>query len=151
MVRCHQTPPLLMSPHIPSSGLGRPGQQWRLPQETIKLVRRTNISQLICMYVIQIDRYLPKLSKYFWYIKIVIYCQMYLTHLASCKCREAPITILDQLIYLVNQKKSHNTIIRVCACVWSRASGPITQPSHHPATDHETNITFDVFCPRMVR
>ena len=76
---------------------------------------------------------------------------MYLTHLASCKCREAPITILDQLIYLVNQKKSHNTIIRVCACVWSRASGPITQPSHHPATDHKTNITFDVFCPRMVR
>ena len=76
---------------------------------------------------------------------------MYLTHLASCKCREAPITILVQLIYLVNQKKSHNTIIRVCACVWSRASGPITQLSHHPATDHKTNITFDVFCPRMVR
>ena len=30
-----------------------------------------------------------------------------------------------QLISLVNQKKSHNTIIRVCACVWSRLQAPL--------------------------
>ena len=57
MVRCHQTPPLLMSPHIPSSGLGRPGQQWRLGTETIKLLRHTNISQLICHLDCYVDIY----------------------------------------------------------------------------------------------
>ena len=34
-------------------------------------------------------------------------------------------------------------------------SGPGFRPhytaAHQPATDHKTNITFDVFCPRMVR